>query len=379
MNVILIDDEELALNYLEYRLKELPDIHIVGKYKDADAGKAHAVSDAVDVVFLDIHLNQINGLELAEQILEKRPSSNVVFVTAHSDYAIQAFELHAFDYILKPVGKDRLAKTLQRVRERIGERAPTAATVEPASRELRLRLFQQVGIETGEQLTPFRWRTTRAQELFLYLLQHRGQLVRKSALVDLLWPKFEPAKAYSQLYTAIYHIRKTLEPFGDHIRLSNATDGYMMMLDNVNLDVDAWENQVAALAPLSEDAIQDYENLIGRYPGDYLKDCEYWWAESERYRLSMLWFHKAVQLAEWYASHGRVDKAAETYLELCNLYPQAEEVHYALMQLYAGMNNHVAIHRLYQVLQRNLMEELNEQPSPYIREWYQTWSLTNKE
>src|SRR5690606_6020922 len=111
MNVILIDDEELALNYLEYRLKELPGIRILGKYKDAHAGKAHAVSEEVDAVFLDIHMSQLNGLELAEQILESKPSSNVIFVTAHSDYAIQAFELHAFDYILKPVGKERLAKT----------------------------------------------------------------------------------------------------------------------------------------------------------------------------------------------------------------------------------------------------------------------------
>jgi len=380
MNVILIDDEELALNYLEYRLSELPDIRIVGKYKDPDAGKAHAVSDSVDVVFLDIHLNQINGLELAEQILESKPSSNVVFVTAHSDYAIQAFELHAFDYILKPVGKDRLAKTLQRVRERIGERAPMAeATSESVPQELRLRLFQQVGIETEGQLAPFRWRTTRAQELFLYVLQHRGQLVRKSALVDLLWPEFEPAKAYSQLYTAIYHIRKTLEPFSDHIRLSNATDGYMMTLENVSLDVDEWETQVTALGPLTEGTVQDYEKLVGRYPGDYLQDFEYWWAESERYRLSMLWFQKAVQMAEWYASHGRRDLAADKYHELCSLQPQAEEIHYALMKLYDAMDNHVAVHRQYRTLQKNLMEELNEQPSPYIREWYQAWSLSNKE
>jgi Response regulator containing CheY-like receiver and SARP domains len=376
MKVILIDDENLALNYLEYQLLNISDveIEIVGKFVDPLAGMEKILHEDVEVVFLDIQLPGINGIELAERILESKPELTVAFVTAHDDYAIKAFELNAIDYVLKPVGLGRLSKTVQRIQETLRETLVTAPMI---SQTIRMKTFHQLSIESEYQhLAPMRWRTTKAQELFLYLFQHRGQFVRKSTLIELLWPEYEASKVYSQLYTAVYHTRKTLEPFRTHIKISNVADGYILNIENVLLDVEEWESKLHFGPPITLETIDDYERIMDLYSGDYLQDFEYWWAESERHRLKLLWLQTSLNMAECYASCNLQEKSIKKYLEICNHHPQAEEAHFALMKIYAAMNNHLSVHLQYRLLTTVLMDELNEQPSPYITEWYRQWNQT---
>lgn len=123
MKVILIDDEELALDYFEHQLKSLSDFEIIGKYTNPLEGKKAIEEQDVDLVFLDIQTPELNGLELAEQLLQKKPILPIIFVTAYDEYALKAFELNALDYLLKPVSKNRLLKTIQRIEQEFNENA----------------------------------------------------------------------------------------------------------------------------------------------------------------------------------------------------------------------------------------------------------------
>ncbi|CAM3626401.1 response regulator [Marinicrinis lubricantis] len=371
MRVILIDDERLALNYLEHQLMKIGGIEMKGKYVDPISAREHLLREDVDVVFLDINLLGANGIEVAEQFLEIKPMLNIVFITAYDEYAIKAFELNALDYILKPVGAERLRKTVQRMMDRLNQ-APQSNLVQ--IQQVRIRLFDQlsIGFEI-EEPSPIRWRTARAQELFLYLLQHRGQIVRKSTIIDLMWPEYELSRAYSQMYTAIYHIRKTIEPFSNAIQIVNETDGYRLSTENVWLDVEEWEQKIKSAPAMTEETIGSLEQLMDLYVGDYLKQYDYWWAESERHRLKMLWLRTSLQMAAWYVTRGEQDKAIGKYDEICNRYPLAEEAHFALMKLFAEMNNRISVQRQYDLLQNILLEEIAEQPSTYITEWYDRW------
>jgi two-component system, LytTR family, response regulator len=291
MKVVLLDDEKLALNYLEHQLQKMEDIEVIEKFIDPQAFIEFILHHEADVVFLDIQLPEMNGIELAERILESKPKLNVVFCTAYDEYAIKAFELNALDYLMKPVGNERLAITLQRIQERLSINAIKAVKavetrkIPQADLTIQMKMFQQVMIESEENhFTPLRWRTTKAQELFLYLLHNREHLVRKSVLIELLWPEYEPNKAYSQLYTTVYHIRKTLEPFDDHFQLTNEADGYLLQIDNIQLDVEVWENSVQSPLLVTEDTISEVEAIMGLYKGDYLEEYEFLWAESERVR-----------------------------------------------------------------------------------------------
>ncbi|GIP56425.1 response regulator [Paenibacillus woosongensis] len=370
MRVILVDDERLALDYLERQLMKLDEVVILGKYTNPFEAKEQILQQDVDVIFLDISLPEINGIELAEQILEKKPDMHIVFVTAYNEHAVKAFELNALDYIVKPIIAERLAITMERVKSR-RVLASKQQEVPRKEEHIRLNVLRQVTIETSPgQFSIMQWRTSKAQELFLYLLQHRGQLVRKSALIDLLWPEYEMDKVYSQLYTAVYHIRKTLEPFGERFQIANATEGYILKIQNVVLDVEQWESQLASLFPPTLERVDRCSEAIKQYTGHYLQEHDYWWAESERQRLKELWLEASYAVAALYERAGLLDQAINSYSAICRQHALEEEAYFALMKIHHSMNHPHLVEREYDMLTRIYQEELNEEPSPHIIKWF---------
>ena len=128
MKVLIAEDEALARALLRTLLEETEGIEVVGEAEDA--GQAVALADRLhpDAVFLDIDMPGGNGINAAHA-LQQRCSAEIVFVTAHEPHAVDAFELGAADYVLKPVRRPRLAKALDRLRARLHERQ--AAEAEP--------------------------------------------------------------------------------------------------------------------------------------------------------------------------------------------------------------------------------------------------------
>lgn len=116
LKVLIVDDEPLARENLRILLETQADIEIVGECDNAveAIGAVHRLRP--DVLFLDIQMPRISGLEMVGMLdPEHRPW--VVFLTAFDEYAVKAFEEHAFDYLLKPIEEPRLAKTLTRLRQ----------------------------------------------------------------------------------------------------------------------------------------------------------------------------------------------------------------------------------------------------------------------
>ncbi|MEJ8548359.1 response regulator [Brevibacillus borstelensis] len=374
MKAILIDDEPMALHFLERQLSGIEDLQIVGKFRDPFVGKQAVETSDVDLVFLDIQIPELNGMKLAEQLLACKPGLHIVFVTAHDDYAIRAFELNALDYVLKPVVRERLLNTVQRIRSEAPARNIPQAEI------LKMSLFQQVAIADGEgQPLELRWRTTKVQQLFLYLVQYRGQIVPKTALVDLLWSDLEPGKALQQLYTAVYYIRKTLGPYEKHFTISSTSEGYLMKLEHVQLDVDQFDKFIQSEVAIREDTIQDYESALGLVKGDYLQEHDYVWAESERQRLQAYWVQLSLQVVNWYYSNHQMEKALVRCLDICHRFPLEEEANLLLMKIFAAQGKHVAVHQQYNRIKELLQAELQEQPSPFLGEWYEQWKEDNKE
>ncbi|MGG4094992.1 response regulator [Paenibacillus lautus] len=376
MKVILVDDEPLALKYLERQLLKLDtmSIDVIGTYSNPFEGRDEILIRDVDIVFLDISLPELNGIELAEQLLEQKPHLCIVFVTGYHEYAVTAFELNAVDYIVKPVQLDRVAKTMERLRSRIASRPEE---VMESNRNIRMTMFRQVMIEQPNEQGQFallHWRTTRAQEIFIYLLQHRGQLVRKSALIDMLWPEFDMDKAYPQLYTAIYHIRKTLEPYDTRFQITNTTEGYVLNMEGVQLDIEEWENWFKLNPSVSAELIERHIEMMKLYTGDYLQEYDYWWAEGERQRLKELWLSVSLSMADWYVDQERIDEAILCYFSIQRQHHLEEKAYFSLMKIYALQDNPAQVHRQFSLLCQVLEDEMGEEPSPYIVKWYDEWS-----
>lgn len=116
LKVLIVDDEPLARENLRILLQEESDIEIVGECNNAVEAIGAVNKLRPDVLFLDIQMPRISGLEMVG-MLDPAHRPYVVFLTAFDEYAVQAFEEHAFDYLLKPIETRRLEKTLARLRQ----------------------------------------------------------------------------------------------------------------------------------------------------------------------------------------------------------------------------------------------------------------------
>jgi DNA-binding LytR/AlgR family response regulator len=123
IRALIVDDEAPARSELRYLLAAHPEVQVLGEAAGAVEALGLARELVYDVVFLDVEMPGLTGVEAAPLVRERRDPPAVVFVTAHERYAVDAFAIEAFDYLLKPVDPDRLARVVERLRERTSENA----------------------------------------------------------------------------------------------------------------------------------------------------------------------------------------------------------------------------------------------------------------
>src|SRR5215208_7394515 len=111
--VIVADDEPIGRQRLVRLLQAEPDTEVVAACADGEEAVGAIREHAPDLVLLDIQMPQLDGFEVVAALGEAQQPA-VIFVTAHDQYALRAFEVHAFDYLLKPVDQDRLRETIAR-------------------------------------------------------------------------------------------------------------------------------------------------------------------------------------------------------------------------------------------------------------------------
>lgn len=117
MRCVIVDDEFPAREELKYFISKFPGTELTQEFGDSldafDYLQEHAKE--VDVLFLDINMPELNGLNLGKIIRKLNPAMKIIFVTAYREYAVDAFEIQAFDYLLKPYSEDRIEKLLSRL------------------------------------------------------------------------------------------------------------------------------------------------------------------------------------------------------------------------------------------------------------------------
>ena len=120
LRTLIVDDEPLAVERMQVICSKMDDLHVVGTA--SDGGQALRLVDALepDLTLLDMTMPEVDGLSVAKELAKQEERPAVVFVTAHDNYAVEAFDLDAVDYVLKPVKADRLERAIQRAVARRG-------------------------------------------------------------------------------------------------------------------------------------------------------------------------------------------------------------------------------------------------------------------
>ena len=187
--LIAEDEPLLALSLQQELARAWPELHIAATVGDGDSAVRDALALQPDVLFFDIRMPGRSGLdataELAEEWPEGTPFPALVFVTAYDQYAVQAFETEAVDYIIKPVQPARLQKTVAKLRELLARRQPGGAGLEATLAQLRNLLTGAPGAST--------------QALLKVLQVSVGSSIRMVPIEDVLF--FEAADKYVRVLT----------------------------------------------------------------------------------------------------------------------------------------------------------------------------------
>lgn len=227
LKIAAVDDEYHVLERFERMLSESVEVEICGLFETGNALLAYLDGHHLDAVFLDIEMPGLSGLALAEQILALNHDIQIVFVTAFNQYAIDAFEVQAIDYILKPLSEERLMKTLSRLHK-------TSHKVQKTE----MPFVQCIGdFEVFIGSEALIWKNSKAKEMLAFLIQKRGIAVNWEKIADAIWPEFNAEKAQTNFHATTYLLRKRLAEVGLSRILESGRGNYRIVTDQIDCDL----------------------------------------------------------------------------------------------------------------------------------------------
>ncbi|MDD3409528.1 MAG: response regulator [Eubacteriales bacterium] len=256
MIVSMVDDEPLALRALEAAVREAEPTAELYSFGSGSAllGSVQSKQLMPDVAFLDIELPGIGGIELAKQIKLLSPQTWIVFVTGFSQYAVEAFQIRAKGYVMKPVS----AKAIQAELEEMKPFLPQLLN-EP---KIRVQTFGNFETYFEGRVLPFS--RSKAKEIFAYLIDRRGASVSRAEIASIIWEDgYFDRPRQKQLQIFISDMEKTLASVGEKDVVIRQRTG--MAIDPVKVSCDYYR------------LLDGDPTALNAYTGEYMTN--YSWAE----------------------------------------------------------------------------------------------------
>ena len=194
MNILAIDDEYFALELMKRALEEVASGANIFICRDVRSALQTAKENTVDVAFLDIHMPEMNGIELALELKKLNPKINIVFATGFSEYMKEGIDLRASGYLLKPVTPEAVKTELENLRNPI-----------EWNNQKRIKILTFGNFDIFVDDTPLKFERKQAKEILAYLVDKRGTSATYPELAAILWEDCEYDRAHQknlQVYIA---------------------------------------------------------------------------------------------------------------------------------------------------------------------------------
>lgn len=298
-NAIIIDDEKPALDVLKLLLEKTGQICVVGSFMCAADALAEMQNLRPDVAFLDIEMPDISGLELAEKIIDWGLDIEIVFVTAYDKYALEAFRVNAIDYILKPFSLDDITRAITRLKKM----KPLPAVSQVHADTGRIYCFGRLSVYGAGSREAVKWRTSKTEELFAFMLQNLNIEVAKWKIMQVLWPECEVEKQLNtNLYTTVYKVKKTLLSANIKFSFTFINGRYKLELSDVYIDVSEFKAITDAEIAFSAASIERYKKALSLYKGNYLEENGYLWSQSKAEEYSLRYSSLVSEFVKYYTA-----------------------------------------------------------------------------
>lgn len=224
MIAVAVDDEIPMLMELVNAVKASPDITQVKEFSSCVTTLEWAEKNPVDIAFLDINMRGMGGLALAERLKARKPDCKIIFCTGHSEYAVEAFGIHASGYLMKPITAEAVQKEIDHIKGGVVK-----------NKLLRVRCFGSFEVFAREE--PLSFRRSRSKELLAYLVDRNGSAVTARQICAVLWEDDEDdSKNMNYLRQLFSDLRASLRAAGAEAVLQNSGNSYFLDMELIDCD-----------------------------------------------------------------------------------------------------------------------------------------------
>lgn len=358
MRTIIVDDDPLIIESEKNIIRKNEYLNIVGEFYDGNKFLESLNKLEPDVVFLDIEMPVINGIEIAKKVEAFNENIRIVFLTSYEKYAMEAFEVNAINYIVKPLTKDVLDVTVKRLlKYRKNSRYLTENLYE--NKIITLGDFKVYGNNGSDMV---RWSTIKEEELFAYFIYLRGEKVDKWKLCEMLWPNLNSEKALHNLHNTIYRLKKTLKFYGIENYITHQQGSYSGIFENIQCDLWRLEDLMNKRLVLNEAKIENVEVNIAIYKGDLYGSKDYVWSIDLKENIEKYYLNTIKALSNYFYDKNSYYKVEEYTKKILKLNPIDEDAIELLMKTFYKFNDKLNIISIYKKLELTLKEELDIEP-----------------
>ncbi len=355
IRAIIVDDEHPALDRFTRILGEDKRISITGTFTSPSDALAYVRRNKVDAAFHDIEMPGMNGLELVNRFQEYDPQIKIIFVTAYDSYAIDAFRLHAFGYLVKPIERAELKELLDYLCSCFDIQDP-----EPLQK-LRVHTLGDFccTVPPYDVTNVIKWKTLKAEELFALLIHYRGVPVPKDVLIDKLWPDAEPQKSANLFRVTCTYIRNTLAEYGLNDALIRELNKYKLNMSLFECDAFVFEDSAENVSDLTKD---DIRTSLSLYKGEYFQSMPYDWTMQKRVLLEAHFKSLSHKYADLCAEDNDIENACQTMLNVLAFdpYDYNTAIKYVMLKIKSG-DNDTALH-FYREFSSRLIRDTGDAP-----------------
>ena len=251
MRLVCVDDEELVLNLVVYLCEQLPQADEVKGFTDSVEALEWLKKNDADLAILDIDMPKINGLNLAVKIKEIHPDTAIIFLTGYSNFAVEAFRLHAQGYLLKPVDKKQLLSEVEYA---------LSPKTEKDYPHIFARTFGEFDFLIDGK--PVHFQRSKAKELLAYLVDRNGAGVKRAAAFAVLYEDAPYDRKMQKQFDVIIRSLK------DTLKANGISDIFDMRTGELRLNTELFECDYYNL--LSGDA-----DAVNSFRGEYMNSYEW--------------------------------------------------------------------------------------------------------
>lgn len=256
MKVICVDDEPMVLEEVKKLLNQQPDVEEAVGFLAPDEVLDWLKNNQPDAAFLDINMGRMNGLELARHIRELYHDCAIVFITGYSEYAVEAFSLHADGYLLKPATAEEVRCELDNIKSKHPLAPPRS------SKRIRVQCFGN--FEVFCDGAPLRFERRKTKELLAYLVDRQGTSVSMGELIGVLWEDAPATRSLqSNLRNSVHDLIKTFAAVGVDNILTKSRNTLTLNCDAIDCDFYDFQRRMPY--------------AVNLYRGEYM--TQYSWAE----------------------------------------------------------------------------------------------------